>query len=39
MWADIDAMGGLEGVLRRVADGASMTELAQELGVSRSFLS
>lgn len=39
MWADIAKMGGVEQIVQRVADGDSIQKMAEELGVSRSFLS
>lgn len=39
MWADIAAMGGPDGVLERVANGESMQKMADEMQISRSFLS
>jgi hypothetical protein len=39
MWADIEEMGGVGIIIRRVADGDSLQKIANELGVSRSFLS
>lgn len=39
MWSDISKMGGPDAILRRTEEGATMTTLAAELGVSRSFLS
>lgn len=39
MWADIDAAGGVERILQRIADGETMKQIADTFGVSRSFLS
>lgn len=39
MWADISKMGGVEKILERVENGDSIQKMADELGVSRSFLS
>ena len=39
MWADIDKMGGVDAIIQRVADGDSIKNIADQLGISRSFLS
>jgi hypothetical protein len=39
MWAEIDKMGGLDGIVQRIGDGGSLAKMAEELGVSRTFLS
>jgi hypothetical protein len=39
MWADITKMGGVDKIIERVENGDSIQMMAEELGVSRSFLS
>lgn len=39
MWADIDKLGGVDRIIERVADGDSIRAIADQLGISRSFLS
>lgn len=39
MWANIDKMGGVDRIIERVAEGDSLKIIAEELGISRSFLS
>ena len=39
MWASIEKMGGIDRIIERVAEGESLKLIAEELGISRSFLS
>ncbi|MEY4863766.1 MAG: hypothetical protein RLZ51_1861 [Pseudomonadota bacterium] len=39
MWAKIEKMGGIDRIIERVAEGESLKLIAEEMGVSRSFLS
>lgn len=39
MWANIDKMGGVDRIIERVAEGDSLKIIAEQLGISRSFLS
>lgn len=39
MWAKIEKMGGIDRIIERVAEGESLKLIAEELGISRSFLS
>lgn len=39
MWAAIDRMGGVDRIIERVAEGDSLKIIAEQLGISRSFLS
>ena len=39
MWANIEKMGGVDRIIERVAEGDSLKAIAEELGISRSFLS
>lgn len=39
MWAKIDKMGGVDRIIERVAEGDSLKIIAEEIGISRSFLS
>lgn len=38
LWKDIEAIGGVDGVVDKIAGGMSLNALAAELGVSRNFL-
>lgn len=39
MWNDIDAAGGVERIIQRIADGETMGKIAESFGVSRTFMS
>ena len=39
MWATINKMGGIDRIVERVAEGDSLKVIAEEIGISRSFLS
>lgn len=39
MWATINKMGGVDRIVERVAEGDSLKLIAEEIGISRSFLS
>jgi hypothetical protein len=39
MWANINKMGGVDRIVERVAEGDSLKKIADEIGISRSFLS
>ena len=39
MWADIEKMGGQEALLDRISNGDTIGKIAEEIGISRTFLS
>lgn len=39
MWADIEKMGGPDALLDRISNGDTIAKIAEEIGISRTFLS